>query len=155
MLKLSKGRSYRVPVVARTLDILECLFHSPSDLKLADIVEQTNIAHSTAYRILRTLEERGYVSHCLGGGYRFFRATAGLDKSVQCETHCLCTSRQQSYEALMKHTIENLFMLLEESRHVHPIPLPLKSNSVHAKRNANSGKQNQVSVDTASFTSWK
>jgi predicted transcriptional regulator len=138
MLKLSKGRSYCVPAVMHTLDILECLFDSRSPLKLAQVVARTNIAHSTAYRILKTLEERGYIVQSLNGGYCYFRASTDLNKSVQCEMRCSCTSYQETPEALLKHTIEILLGLVEGSKRNHPIPLPLEHKTVRGKGEANS-----------------
>jgi predicted transcriptional regulator len=140
MLRVSKGRPYRVPVVMHTLDILECLFHSLSPLKLADVVEQTNIAHSTAYRILRTLEERGYVSRCLNGGYRYFKVPTESDRSAKRNTRRPDTSGYESSEALMQHTVETLLSLLEGSKRKHPVPLPLEYRTSRCNNDTDLGK---------------
>lgn len=68
MLKLKKEpRSYVVPVVERTFDILESLNTTPR--KASEIADGTGIARSTTYRILRTLVRRGYVAQVASGGY--------------------------------------------------------------------------------------
>lgn len=69
MLKLSQTGSYSVPVVQHTLDILELLYRSKSPLKMNEISRETGTAHSTTFRILRTLVDRGYVLHDLNGGF--------------------------------------------------------------------------------------
>jgi len=69
MLRLSKTGSYSVPVVVRTLDILELLHRSDSPLKMTEISTITRTAHSTTYRILRTLVDRGYISQGLDGRF--------------------------------------------------------------------------------------
>jgi IclR helix-turn-helix domain len=69
MLKLSKTGSYSVPVVQRTLDILELLYRSDSPLKMNEISRQTGTPHSTTFRILRTLVDRGYLLHDLDGRF--------------------------------------------------------------------------------------
>ena len=69
MLKLSQTGSYSVPVVQHTLDILELLYRSKSPLKMNEISRETGTAHSTTFRILRTLVDRGYVFHDLNGGF--------------------------------------------------------------------------------------
>jgi len=69
MLKVSKTGSYSVPVVQRTLDIFELLYRSDSPLKMNQISSQTGTAHSTTFRILRTLVDRGYIYHDLDGGF--------------------------------------------------------------------------------------
>ena len=71
MLRLSKSRSYSVPVVLRTLDILELLSESDSPLKTNEISDRARVPRSTTYRILRTLAQRGYVSQDFDGRFRF------------------------------------------------------------------------------------
>lgn len=69
MLRLSKSRSYSVPVVERTLDILEVLYESHCPLKMKEISSRARVSHSTTYRILRTLVQREYVFHSLDGEF--------------------------------------------------------------------------------------
>src|SRR5580700_5081547 len=69
MLRLSKSRSYSVPVVERALDILEVLYGSHCPLKTNDISRLSRVSRSTTYRILRTLAQRGYVFQNLEGEF--------------------------------------------------------------------------------------
>jgi ribose transport system substrate-binding protein len=52
---------YQVEVLERALDVLDVLRSARTDLRLTDIAEQANLNISTAFRLLRTLEGRGYV----------------------------------------------------------------------------------------------
>jgi ribose transport system substrate-binding protein len=71
---------YHVEVLGKALDILDVLRASRSELRLTDIAEQAQLDISTTFRLLRTLEARGYIlrdrktkkfKHCLG--YRAYR----------------------------------------------------------------------------------
>ncbi len=71
---------YHVEVLGKALDILDVLRGSRAELRLTDIAEKTRIDISTTFRLLRTLEARGYIlrdrktkkfKHCLG--YRAYR----------------------------------------------------------------------------------
>jgi ribose transport system substrate-binding protein len=73
------GRYY-VEVLGKALDVLDVLRSSRTELRLTDIAEKSNLDISTAFRLLRTLEGRGYVlrdsktkrfKHCLG--FRAYR----------------------------------------------------------------------------------
>lgn len=52
---------YWVPIVAKTLDLLDCLSGANEALTLEEIIKQTGIPHTTAYRILHTLVVRDYL----------------------------------------------------------------------------------------------
>lgn len=74
------SRRYYVEVLAKGLDILDILRDSRAELRLTDIAEKTHLDVSTTFRLLRTLETRGYVLRdkrtkkfkpCLG--YRTYR----------------------------------------------------------------------------------
>ena len=75
-----KPGRYHVEVLGKALDVLDALRRSRTELRLTDIAEKAHLDVSTAFRLLRTLEERGYVlrdsttkkfKHCLG--YRAYR----------------------------------------------------------------------------------
>ena len=74
LLRLSKSRSYSVPVVERTLDILEVLHGSDCPLKTNEISSIAKVSRSTTYRILRTLVKRGYVLQNLDGEFSVKRS---------------------------------------------------------------------------------
>ena len=69
MLRLSKSQTYTVPIVLRTLDIVELLHRSDFPLKAREIASITTISNTTTYRILRTLLERGYVVQNVDGEF--------------------------------------------------------------------------------------
>ena len=52
---------YYVEVLGKALDILDVLRNSRVELRLTDIAESARIDISTTFRLLRTLEGRGYV----------------------------------------------------------------------------------------------
>lgn len=71
---------YYVEVLGKALDILDLLRNSRTELRLTDIAEKINLDLSTSFRLLHTLEVRGYVQrdkrtkrfrHSLG--YRAYR----------------------------------------------------------------------------------
>ena len=53
---------YWVPIVARTIDLLDCFGSANESLTLEEVVTRTGIPHTTAYRILHTLVLREYLS---------------------------------------------------------------------------------------------
>jgi len=69
MQNAGKKRIYVVPVLMRTLDILELLCGSDIPLNSHEISNATDIPHTTTYRILQTLLRRGYVAQNHGGRY--------------------------------------------------------------------------------------
>ncbi len=69
MLRIRKSRFYHVPVIMRTIDILEYLKSCAHPLKANEISLATKIPRSTVYRILRTLVYRGYVLQDLEGRF--------------------------------------------------------------------------------------
>jgi ribose transport system substrate-binding protein len=52
---------YYVEVLGKGLDILDALRSSRTELRLTDIAQKAHLDTSTAFRLLRTLEGRGYV----------------------------------------------------------------------------------------------
>jgi ribose transport system substrate-binding protein len=60
---------YWVPIIARTIDLLDCFGSASKPLTLEDVVKLTDIPHTTAYRILHTLVMRDYLNRS-GRQYR-------------------------------------------------------------------------------------
>ena len=60
---------YWVPIIARTIDLLDCFGSAGQPLTLEDVVRLTRIPHTTAFRILHTLVMRDYLSRS-GRQYR-------------------------------------------------------------------------------------
>ncbi len=63
---------YWVPIVGKTLDLLDCFNSASESLTLEEIVRRTGIAHTTAFRILHTLVLRDYLAQN-GRQYRLSR----------------------------------------------------------------------------------
>ena len=59
---------YQIAVVARTLDVLEMLAASDEPIALADLARGLEATKSSVFRILMTLEQRGYVARDLASG---------------------------------------------------------------------------------------
>lgn len=58
----SRRAHYLVPIACKTLDILE-EFRTPHErLTLRRFIERTSIVHTTAFRLLKQLVHRSYVS---------------------------------------------------------------------------------------------
>lgn len=70
MSKEGSRQKYLVPVVSKALDVLEVFRTPQEELTLEQITRRTRIAHTTAFRILFTLVERGYVVQT-GEGKRY------------------------------------------------------------------------------------
>lgn len=62
-----------VLVLHKTIDVLDALRSAPEGLGLADVSAQTGIPKPTAYRILATLESRGYLERVAANNYRISR----------------------------------------------------------------------------------
>jgi ribose transport system substrate-binding protein len=60
---------YFVPVASKTIDILEAFRSAHEELSLQQVIARTGVAHSTAFRILHTLMQRGYIART-GAKYR-------------------------------------------------------------------------------------
>ncbi|MBT9332378.1 substrate-binding domain-containing protein [Paracidobacterium acidisoli] len=60
---------YWIPIVARTIDLLDCFGAATKPLTLEEVVKSTGIPHTTAYRILHTLVLRDYLNRS-GRQYR-------------------------------------------------------------------------------------
>ena len=53
---------YLVPIVAKTIDLLDCFRTEGESLSLKEIIQRTGLPHTTAYRILHTLVAREYLA---------------------------------------------------------------------------------------------
>jgi DNA invertase Pin-like site-specific DNA recombinase len=66
-LQPSLDREYIVPVILKTVRILDLLGSQPGGLRSEQIHQQTAIAKTTVYRILRTLVVSGHLKHGANG----------------------------------------------------------------------------------------
>jgi ribose transport system substrate-binding protein len=62
--------SYLIPIVSKTLDIMELLQAEKGPVSIEAIFHRTGFSKTTVYRILQTLNHRGYVSKTDDGLYR-------------------------------------------------------------------------------------
>lgn len=61
---------YHVPILSKALEILEILQARNQSVSIDDLHRQTRFPKSSVYRILKTLEQRGYLDHQADGQYR-------------------------------------------------------------------------------------
>ena len=61
---------YLIPVVSKTLDILELLQTEARPMSMEEVHRRTGIAKATVYRALSTLVHRGYLAKSSDGSYR-------------------------------------------------------------------------------------
>lgn len=60
-MKASDGNRYRIEALAKGLDVLSLFDESTTALKLRDICDRTGIPMPTAFRVVATLEEGGFL----------------------------------------------------------------------------------------------
>lgn len=67
-----------VQSLVRALDILECVSRSPNGIRLSDVGEELGLNNTTAYNLMRTLAERGYLQKDSLSRYRLGNAVTEL-----------------------------------------------------------------------------
>ena len=70
-----------VRVLHKTLDILETIKSRDSGFKLAELARTVELPKATVYRILTTLEGRGYLDRAADGSYRMAKKLFGLQRT--------------------------------------------------------------------------
>jgi DNA-binding IclR family transcriptional regulator len=82
-LETSSGERYQVRAVVRALDLLGCFTPREPELSLVQLAERSGLSLSTVFRLLQTLEGRGYVEHDLDTGrYRLGLSCLRLSETV-------------------------------------------------------------------------
>jgi len=76
--KTGVSRLYHIPVLSKALDILEFLQTGKASASLDELYRHTRFSKTTVYRILKTLEHRGYLSHQDDGRYRLVHRPSKL-----------------------------------------------------------------------------
>ncbi|HXK60900.1 MAG TPA: IclR family transcriptional regulator [Acidobacteriota bacterium] len=71
-----------VLVLHKTLDILEALKNNPTGMSLADLARSVRMPKPTAYRIISTLESRGYLDRTSEGGFQVSRKLFELQRRI-------------------------------------------------------------------------
>src|SRR6266699_2926490 len=74
-----------VRVLHKTLDILETIKATESGFRLADLSRKVELPKATVYRILTTLEGRGYLDRSADGSYRMAKKLFDLQRTVPLE----------------------------------------------------------------------
>ncbi len=74
-----------VRVLHKTLDILETIKSRESGFKLAELSREVELPKATVYRILTTLEGRGYLDRAADGSYRMAKKLFDLQRSESVE----------------------------------------------------------------------
>jgi DNA-binding IclR family transcriptional regulator len=74
-----------VRVLHKTLDILETIKSNESGFKLAELARQVELPKATVYRILTTLEGRGYLDRASDGSYRMAKKLFDLQRPASLE----------------------------------------------------------------------
>ena len=74
-----------VLVLHKTLDILEKIKTTEAGYKLADLSRKVSLPKATVYRILCTLEGRGYLDRAADGSYRLAKKLFNLQRTVPLE----------------------------------------------------------------------
>lgn len=64
------GGRYRIEALAKGLDVLRLFDETVTSLKLREICDRTGIPMATAFRVVATLEERGYLERLPDGSIR-------------------------------------------------------------------------------------
>jgi hypothetical protein len=78
-------REYIVPVLMKSVQILELLGSKPQGLRIEQIHQRTGFAKTTVYRIVRTLVVSGYLVHSGDGTYAVARTRLGFSLPFHAE----------------------------------------------------------------------
>lgn len=70
MANYSSGRIYQVPILSKALEIIELLQAGNESISIEDLHRKTRFSKSSVFRILKTLEHRGYLNREEDGRYR-------------------------------------------------------------------------------------
>jgi DNA-binding IclR family transcriptional regulator len=70
-----------VRVLHKTLDILEAIRSRETGFKLAELARKVELPKATVYRILTTLEGRGYLDRAADGSYRMAKKMFNLQRT--------------------------------------------------------------------------
>lgn len=108
---MNKPDPYLIEAAVKVLDVLE-LFRTREEIRLTDVVQELGLIKSTAFRLLYTLEHKGYVERTPGGRTyrrrrRFRIGMASIAKSIpfvaEIEQGFEAECRQGGFELLLRH----------------------------------------------------
>ena len=103
----SPEKPLQVQVLHKTLDILEALKGDESGIGLAGISRSVGMPKPTVYRILTTLETRGYVDRRADGTYRMSEKlfTLQRDKSIEENLRLVAQPVMESLSKACRETV--------------------------------------------------
>jgi len=96
-----------VRVLHKTLDILETIKSREAGFKLAELARAVELPKATVYRILTTLEGRGYLDRAADGSYRMAKKLFDLQRSKS-EEQILNRVAQPILERMVNATKETV-----------------------------------------------
>jgi DNA-binding IclR family transcriptional regulator len=96
-----------VQVLHKTIDILDALRGAPDGMSLAELSAHSRIPKPTVYRILATLESRGYLERASGTSYRISRKLLEAPRESAFEQRLVRAARptMEKLAALCKETV--------------------------------------------------
>lgn len=121
---------YRVPILDRTLDLLELLTRQPEGMTLTTMTEALKMPKNSVFRIATTLCLRGYAERDENSkGYRASRkllslghAAMGSDRLVHTAGPVLTTLRDETSETALIGTLAgNRGVVLDQIASSHPV----------------------------------
>jgi ribose transport system substrate-binding protein len=83
---------YLIPVVSKTLDILELLQTEAQPMTAEGIHRRTRVSKTTVYRVLKTLVHRGYLAQAPDGTYRHVMRPRKLRFGFACQSASMAFS---------------------------------------------------------------
>lgn len=104
---MSEKAAGGVLVLHKTIDVLDALRQVPEGLSLAGLATQTSMPKPTVYRILSTLESRGYLERTSTANYRISRKLFEPQRDTTLEQR-LIQAAKPTMEALAKVCNETL-----------------------------------------------
>ena len=109
---MSRPDRYLIEAAARVLDVLE-IFNQQDEVRLSEVVEKLGLVKSTAFRLLYTLEAKGFIERCANG--RSYR------KRMRYRIGMLSVSRHITFVSEVEHGIETEAKRAGTRSH-HPSP---------------------------------
>ncbi len=127
MQKTGKKRTHVVPVLMRTLDILELLSGSDLALNSNEISNATDIPHTTTYRIVQTLLHRGYITQNARGRYSMWsRRPKDLISARIADVQGSSDLHVPNRDLTGDQTVEVLSTVIQSLRHRNEVSLDYK-----------------------------
>ncbi|WP_188553719.1 helix-turn-helix domain-containing protein [Edaphobacter dinghuensis] len=82
-------REYIVPILLKSVQVLDLLGEVPGGMRIEQIHQETGIAKTTVYRIVRTLVVSGRLCHANNGAYAIARKLNAEFDSSSCSSDSL------------------------------------------------------------------